>query len=393
VARLLLSHNPVYWPSVGGSERVLQHVLEGVRGDFDRVAMFTTSTVAPFDHNGIEVHPYTAGALRRFAIRERPDVYFPNIIHNRITYKNIAWVSRWSQRTILNVVGGYLPGASLRRRLRMTRLAARHADVLVHVDPLSTEWLVDRTLVRGLPVLFIPQGLDLEEIDEVRSERGEGYFVYAHNLWRWKQPDVFLRRVVEQAPELNFKMIASAKSGDVIDQTLTTAATLPNVEVLLGLDRVAFLRAIARAAAVISTSAAEGAQPNIMLEAGALGVPYLSLCPGQNFAHYPHVEMFANVDALVDRLRSLGPRIRQEKATALAEARATFSADHYGWDAVVSQFHKLFLGKLPPLASEPSYEPHLAERVRTHLLSSRTARRLDEGVEQPELDPGADRAG
>ena len=27
VPRLLLAHNPVYWPSVGGSERVLQRVL------------------------------------------------------------------------------------------------------------------------------------------------------------------------------------------------------------------------------------------------------------------------------------------------------------------------------------------------------------------------------
>jgi glycosyltransferase involved in cell wall biosynthesis len=367
VARLLLSHNGVYWPSVGGSERVLQHVLEGVRGDFDRVAVFTTNAAEPFEHNGIEVYPYAAQALRRFAMRERPAVYFPNMIHNRITYKNIAWLSRWSQRTVLNVVGGYLPGASLTHRLKVTRLAARHADVLVHVDPLSTEWLVDRTLVRGLPVSFIPQGIDPEEIDEVRSERDEGYFVYAHNLWRWKQPDVFLRQVVERAPDLKFTMIASATSGDVIEQTLATAARLPNVEVLLGLNRTDFLRIMARATAVVSTSAAEGPQPNIMLEAGAMGVPYLSLCPGQNFAHYPHVEMFAGIEALVDRLRSVGLCFREEKAQALSEAQAHFSADQYGWEAVVGRFRELFLGKLPSRVSEPSFEHHLAERVRNRL--------------------------
>jgi glycosyltransferase involved in cell wall biosynthesis len=357
--RLLLSHNPGYWPSVGGSERMLQHILEGVRDDFEHIVVFTNVQEA-YEHNGIQVRPYSIAGIRRFAVRERPDVYFPMMMHNRITYRNIAWLSRWSGRTILyavgGLVGGWLPGSvSARYRLRVARRAERYADVVVHQDALSTEWLTDKALVPGVPVVFIPQGLHWAELNAVRSETPEGYFVFAQNLFRWKRPDAFLLDVVAQAPELEFKIIASDRTGDAIEETMGAAASLPNVEVELGLPRHEFLQALAKAAAVVSTSSAEGAQPNIMLEAGALGVPFLSLAPGQNFAHYEHVEMFSSTTEMVRRIRSAGPDIRKEKAEVLKQARVRLRGEAYEWDVHLAQFRALFLDPLPaPPASPPT---------------------------------------
>jgi glycosyltransferase involved in cell wall biosynthesis len=346
--RLLLAHNPTYWPSVGGSERILQRILEGVRDDFERVVVFAGEARQPFEHNGIEVRPYGAWDLRRFGLRERPDVYFPNMIHNRITYLHLAWLSRVSRRTVLNVIGGYRPADSFLRRMIAVSRAARHVDAMVHVDPLSTEWLIDRALRADLPVVFIPQGLDLEELASVRADSSDGYLLYAHNLWHWKRPDVFLTEIAARAPELRFKLIASDSTGDVIAETVALAAEIPNVEVQLGLPREAYLSTLARAAAVVSTSSAEGAQPNIMLEAGALDVPYLSLCPGQNFAHYGHVEMYADVDALLARIRSGGPALRDELLEAIAGGRPRFDRESFAWSRIIPQFRALFLDSLEP---------------------------------------------
>jgi glycosyltransferase involved in cell wall biosynthesis len=261
---------------------------------------------------------------------------------------HLPWLSRVSRRTILNVIGGYRPADSFYRRVIAVSRAARHVDAMVHVDPLSTEWLIDRALRPDLPVVFIPQGLDLEELDSVRVESSDGYFLYAHNLWHWKRPDIFLTEIAARAPEAQFKLIASDSSGDVIADTVSLAAEIPNVEVQLGLSRNAYISTLARATAIVSTSSAEGAQPNIMLEAGALDVPYLSLCPGQNFAHYAHVEMYADVAALLARVRSAGPDIRAEYLKGIAGGGPRFERERFAWDTILPQFRALFLDPLEP---------------------------------------------
>ena len=342
MSRVLLAHNPAYWPSLGGSERVLQRILEGVREDFDRVVVVAGNASEPYEHNGIEVRPYGLVDLRRLAVEARPAVYFPNMVHSGITARNLQFVSRLSGRTVLNMIGGYPVGTPLRVRARHLRRARRAADVCVHVDPLSTEAQIDLAIEPRLPVRYITQGLDHAELDAVRTERSDGYFVHAHNLWSWKAPDVFLRELVARAPDLRFKMIAAAETGDAIEQTVEAARPLPNVEVILGPTREEFLTTLAGAAAVVSTSTVEGAQPNILLEAGYLGVPYLSLPAAQNFGHYPHAEMFPSVDGLRARLVDAGPSLREGKRPELERARALFAQDRYRWDRVVEEFRALF---------------------------------------------------
>jgi hypothetical protein len=79
-----------------------------------------------------------------------------------------------------------------------------------------------------------------------------------------------------------------------------------------------------------------------MLEAGYLGVPYLSLCPGQNYGHYPHVEMFATAAGLRDRLRQAGRALRESKRAELDRARQFFAHPRWRWESVVAEYRTLF---------------------------------------------------
>lgn len=342
--KLLLATNVAYWPSVGGSEMVLQRILEGVRPGFDRVAVFVPGA-APGEHNGIEIFPYSLPALWRFALRHRPDVYFPNMVHSPLTYRNLAVVSRLARRTVVNLIGGYAADAPLALRRRLLRKVEKYADLAIHVDPLGAEYLIDRAVNPHVPYHFITQGLDFAELDPYRGRAGAGaekYFVFAHNLWTWKGVDVFLEEIVARLPRLSFAILASDRTGDRIDQTREAAARYPNLKLLLGLPRPQFLAALSQASGIISTSRVEGAQPNILLESGYLGVPYLSLCPGQNYGHYPHVEMYPSAAELARRVESAGVELPAEKQESLARALAHFAQDRYRWSTVIREYEKLF---------------------------------------------------
>ncbi|MFH0702325.1 MAG: glycosyltransferase [bacterium] len=345
--KILLASNVAYYPSVGGSEMVLQKILEGVQDSFDRVVVFVPKKEKKIEiHNNIEIHPYSMWGIRLFALKNRPAVYFPNMVHSPVTYKNIAFVSKFSQKTIVNLVGGYFKGTKLAHRKFFLDKVRKYANLAVHVDPLSVEYLIDRAINPKINFKFITQGLDFNELDQYKNLVGQNnakpYFIYAHNLWKWKAPDIFLNKIVAKAPELNFKIIASSTTGNFINETVNLSKNFENIEVLLGLNRNDFISYIAGSSGIISTSAVEGAQPNILLEAGYLGIPYFSLCPGQNYGHYPHVEMFENTELMLDRLKYYKYDIFKFKENCLQNAKSYFSQSKYSWDSVIEEFRKCF---------------------------------------------------
>jgi glycosyltransferase involved in cell wall biosynthesis len=344
--RVLLASNPAYWPSVGGSEMVLERILLGVRDMFDRVVVFAPRDRPVEERDGIEIRPYERSALRRFARKVRPAVYFPNMAHSDITLDNLRWVARFSGKTVVNMVGGYAAGTPLIRRRAVLEAVARHADVAVHVDALSTEYIVDRAIAPVLPFEIIPQGLSFAELlpHRLDGEAGDPYVVYGHNLWHWKGTTAFLEDVVAALPHVRFVIAASDRTGDVIAEVADRATAYANLELRLGRPRDEFLATLAGAEAVVSTSEIEGAQPNVMLECGYLGVPYLSVFAGQNFGHYPHVEMFETVARLARRLRQGHPRLRAEKRNELVRAQALLSEPRFSWESVVGRYRSLFSG-------------------------------------------------
>ncbi|MBN2374683.1 hypothetical protein JXL19_12945 [bacterium] len=343
---LLLSTNVAYWPSVGGTERVLQNILEGVSDLFERVVVFCPRENGEIVfHNGVEIFPYKRRVLRAFARKNRPAVYFPNVVHSPITYENIKKISGYSKKTIVNMVGGYGIGYPLRLRKRYLDNIERFADCAVHVDRLSIEYFIDNAINPNIHFAFINQGISFEELDSYRPVVGMNdapYFVYAHNLWDWKRPEIFIRDIVAMLPDIDFKIVAHDKTGNVIKDVIDMSKNYPNLEVLLGLKRDEFLKAIANSSGIISTSGIEGAQPNIMLESGYLGIPYLTSAPYQNFGHYPHVEMFEDVPHLAERVKKIRYSILKEKEKELARAREFFSREVFSWVYIIEQYRSLF---------------------------------------------------
>jgi len=258
-----------------------------------------------------------------------------------VTFENIASVSAQSQRTVVNMIGGYSPNTPLELRQSYLKKVERYADVAIHVDPMSTEYFIDKAINPKIDYRFISQGLDFKELTPYRNLVGKSkdpYFLYAHNLWGWKRPDLFVEDLAALTPDLKFEVIASDKTGDRIEQTQKSVAKYKNASIHLGLSRSDFLKKIAGATAIVSTSRVEGAQPNIMLEAGFIGVPYLSLCPGQNFAHYPHVEMFYALEDLRNRLIASYKNLLKEKATDLERAKKFMSSSRFDWDAIIKEY-------------------------------------------------------
>jgi glycosyltransferase involved in cell wall biosynthesis len=343
---VFLATNVAYYPSIGGTERILQMVAESVAADFERVIVFSQGGgEKPYFINGVEVRRYSKWGLRLFSMCIRPRIYFPNVVHSRSAQENLAFVARFSRRTIVNMVGGYASGFPVQKRIQILKSVQRNADVAVHVDALSTEFLIDKCLAPAIEYRIIPQGLDFDELSQAVTRpplRAAPYFVHAHNLWHWKRPELFIEGIVAKHPTCRFLMIGSKQAGDRIEQVAALAKHYSNVELLLGHKRPDFLTMLAHAEGVISTSAVEGAQPNIMLECGFMGVPYLTLCPGQNYAHYPHVEVYSSVSQLSARLSELGPFARRAKKEALGRAMRHFRQDRYSWQNVLGQFREMF---------------------------------------------------
>lgn len=341
--KTLLASNVAYFPSVGGSEMVLQRILEGVRDQFDDVSvMVPLSEQTDYEVNGIHVLKYSRKRLWPLIMRRKPTVYFPNMVHSPLTYQNLAFISRFASATVVNMVGGYSADTSLYFRRRMLKNVAKYSNTAIHVDEMSAEYLIDRAINNHINFEFITQGLDFAELHQFLDLSPRPYFVFAHNLWHWKGVDTFLDRVAAALPQLRFIIIASDKQGDYINTAREKSKSLSNVEMHLGLSRSEFLQVLAGSSGVISTSRIEGAQPNILLECGYLGIPYLSLPPGQNYGHYPHVEMYYSAEQIVARLQNTEYGLREIKREALLRAKTQFSGPEYSWEAVIGKYRDLF---------------------------------------------------
>jgi glycosyltransferase involved in cell wall biosynthesis len=115
----------------------------------------------------------------------------------------------------------------------------------------------------------------IAELGPIHSGPGQD-ILWISRLSSYKHPEIFVR-IARALPEVPFTMVGiSDPAWPAGDDVLREARRLSNVEVIRGLPRVAALDRIGRAAAVVSTSTAEG-MPNIFLEAWGRGVPAVSL--------------------------------------------------------------------------------------------------------------------
>lgn len=156
--------------------------------------------------------------------------------------------------------------------LRGYRYAIGHADRVVVQTGQQLE-LARRTLP-GLEPLCIPSFCQPAE----RATAEPQYFLWVNRLVEYKQPRRFVE-LAEALPEARFRLVfaPTSETPPGLEQELRAEADrLPNLEVLLSRPRKQLLEEMAHAAAVVTTSRAEG-MPNTFLEAWARGIPVLSL--------------------------------------------------------------------------------------------------------------------
>jgi glycosyltransferase involved in cell wall biosynthesis len=105
------------------------------------------------------------------------------------------------------------------------------------------------------------------------------YFLWINRLADYKHPERFLD-LAEALPDIPFRMVGSVLRGETSveeeDRIRRRADGLPNLELVPPRHREELLEELTHAAAVVSTSEAEG-MPNTFLEAWSRGVPVVSL--------------------------------------------------------------------------------------------------------------------
>lgn len=152
------------------------------------------------------------------------------------------------------------------------RLAVRRADRIVVQTGQQGE-LARRALPDRDPLL-IPSFAQPAE-----PAAGEPrHFLWSGRIVDYKLPERYVE-LAEALPEARFLMVATAPSDvdrERLELVRAAGRRLPNLEVLPERPRKQVLEEISRAAAVVTTSRAEG-MPNTFLEAWARGVPALSL--------------------------------------------------------------------------------------------------------------------
>lgn len=156
---------------------------------------------------------------------------------------------------------------------RAYRRSLRHSSRIVVQT--SQQHELSRAAVPGAEPVVIPSFAQPAQ----RATGEARYFLWINRLADYKHPELFLE-LAAALPELRFRMIATRRPSETTqaeaERIERTAESLPNVELLPPRRRDQLLEEISQAAAVVSTSKAEG-MPNTFLEAWARGVPVLSL--------------------------------------------------------------------------------------------------------------------
>lgn len=158
-----------------------------------------------------------------------------------------------------------------RWQLALYRAAVRRADLIVA----QRKDQLELARASGLgPATVIPSFAERAEPSQAEPEA----FLWIGRLVDYKRPREYLE-LAKSLPDVPFRMVWFATNetpSGLVAEVEETEGRLENLELLGQLPRPQVLSAIERAAAVVSTSRAEGV-PNVFLEAWSRGVPVISL--------------------------------------------------------------------------------------------------------------------
>jgi glycosyltransferase involved in cell wall biosynthesis len=155
------------------------------------------------------------------------------------------------------------------------RLGLRLADAIV-VQSADQVRLARDFFPKSRDVVAIPSFCEPPGEDEA-GEAEPGAFLWIGRLTAVKSPQSFLD-LAAALPDARFVLVPVPPSAAPVDtsEVREAARDLPNLTVSDPLPHPELMRHVARAAAIVNTSSAEG-MPNVFLEAWARGVPVLTL--------------------------------------------------------------------------------------------------------------------
>lgn len=365
---------------LGGAETQVVRLATGLKARGWRVSVVT---MLPKGHNaeilqgqGIPVHslemrrslpdPRAVLALARFLRQEQPTILHAHMVHANLLARVVRLLT--PVRVVICTAHNVIEGG--RWRELAYRLTDPLCNLTTQVSQAGLERYVQVGAVPAHKIRFIPNGINTAEFhpdaltrQRLRDELGlGGEFVWlaAGRLTEAKDyPNLLqaFRQVLSQQP--NSRLLIGG-TGELLGalQTLTRELGLGERVQFLGLRK--DMAAVMSAADGFVLSSAWEGLPMVLLEAAASGLPVVATDVGGNpealqsgitGVLVPAKDSQALAKGMLE-LAALPPSQRQE----MGEAGRRFVTEHYGLEAILTQWETLYR-ELAPLPAPPAGKP------------------------------------
>jgi len=372
--RKIVFINVAYYPTVGGTQRVVQMIAEKcVSYGFDvYVFCLLPKNREIHEYNGVKIFEITTlkSLFKELALLN-PDIVYCNIVHNLLTIKislyHYFFRPRKNYVLILNSVGGYGKGSIFRAlyqflfsgekkyifpkifRVALLKIINSVFDYYIVMDNKGTDYLFDRKYISKDKIIFIPQGLDFAELDEIkeinfdniRKKYGitsEPYFVCAHNFQVWKNHKELIEFFKENI-DLNLVILGSKTlSHPEVLRSLEKAKNSKNIHIVTDIPRKEFLAIINNSIGHLSFSKVEGHQNNVLIECMYMNKLYITSPATQDYSYFPNVVIFRNHRELLQIINNL-----HRYNSALDTKGSEYCIKNkMSWEDVMNKYFELF---------------------------------------------------
>lgn len=354
-----------YHPHVGGAERVVQRIAEGLVRLGHEVVVATGWDPARTggEHNGVRVVQFRVsgnhargmtGEVSRYQdwlLRERFDVVMNYAAQSWPTDAALPLLGRLDAARVLATCG-FSGMHGFRRPLyagyfRMLRERIREYDTLIYHTETGADVTFGDRYARGEQVV-IPNGADGREFDDAsrvfRARHGIGtrpLLLHVGNHYRVKGHQ-HLVRVLRGLRDLDavLALIGEDPGGwrSCWNTCVRASHREPRLLLLRGIPREEVVSALVEADAVLLTSRFEAA-PLVLVEAMAAGVPFVSYRVG----HAAALEGGILVDGPGEMARAVRDLLAEPaRARALGRAGRDLQRRALDWEGIVGRYEALF---------------------------------------------------
>jgi glycosyltransferase involved in cell wall biosynthesis len=346
-----------YAPAIGGAERVVQRVAEGLAARGHELHVMTSGPVSQAELGGVLVHrlPITgnetrgirgdAKAVTRLISELGPDLVFNYAAQSWTTDCCFALLERERRPRMVLAPCGFsgLGKPRYRRYFATMPQRLRNYDALILHSTAYQDWHFARSA--GVERMFVvPNGADAPIPDDAIALRtpGRSLAITAGSHVITKGHAQFARalRILGRRRALSGAIVAPPRSGmDALRGCQLTCAArshLQDLRILDGATPGTVERAIAAADLFLFTSRVECA-PLVILEAMAAGTPWVSYDVG-NVTELPGGVVASSFDDLLEAAGEILDGMRGDLGT---EGHRAWETGHR-WEQIVARYEGVF---------------------------------------------------